>query len=116
MLITVPAAACMQGVTTLSFVLGCWALARGVGVPRRARLAANCMAVMAMTQVWAGSLEGTHNIVLLPPLTLQVGLGISTLLMYVPTSLAAAHQSGSLTLLSLAIWLMSELRKKAPRL
>lgn len=40
-----------QGVTTLSFVLGCWALARGVGVPRRAQIAANCLAGMAMTQV-----------------------------------------------------------------
>lgn len=40
----------VQGVTTLSFVLGCWALARGVGVPARARLAANCVAAMAMTQ------------------------------------------------------------------
>lgn len=39
------------GMSTLSFVLGCWALARGVGVPRRARLAANCMAAMSITQV-----------------------------------------------------------------
>lgn len=41
----------------------------------------------------------------------QVGLGISTLLMYVPTPLAATHQSGSLALLSVALWLMSELRR-----
>lgn len=41
---------------------------------------------------------------------LQVGLGISTLLMYVPVSLAAAHQSGSLLLLSLAVWLTHELK------
>ncbi|XP_075221377.1 heme A synthase COX15-like [Lycorma delicatula] len=41
---------------------------------------------------------------------MQVGLGISTLLMYVPVSLAAAHQSGSLILLSLAVWLTHELK------
>ena len=45
----------------------------------------------------------------------QVCLGISTLLYYVPTHLAAAHQSGSLTLLTLTIWLMHELRSKAPK-
>jgi len=39
-----------------------------------------------------------------------MGLGISTLLTYVPVSLAAAHQSGSLTLLSLALWLVHELK------
>ncbi|XP_025071396.1 cytochrome c oxidase assembly protein COX15 homolog, partial [Alligator sinensis] len=42
---------------------------------------------------------------------MQVGLGISTLLLYVPTPLAATHQSGSLALLSVALWLMSELRR-----
>ena len=40
----------------------------------------------------------------------QVGLGITTLLLYVPTHLAATHQFGSLTLLSLAIWFNYELR------
>jgi len=46
-----------------------------------------------------------------PPPFPQVGLGISTLLLYVPTPLAATHQSGSLALLSVALWLMSELRR-----
>ncbi len=46
----------------------------------------------------------------------QVGLGISTLLWFVPTPLAAAHQTGSVALLSFALWLMSELRKKVPKL
>ena len=31
--------------------MGTWALARGAGVPARARMAANCMAAMAFTQV-----------------------------------------------------------------
>lgn len=42
---------------------------------------------------------------------MQVGLGISTLLLYVPTPLAATHQSGSLALLSAALWLAAELRR-----
>jgi hypothetical protein len=48
---------------------------------------------------------------------LQVILGISTLLMYVPVPLAASHQSGSLVLLSLAVWLTHELRyvKRLPK-
>ncbi|KAK5584489.1 hypothetical protein RB653_006101 [Dictyostelium firmibasis] len=43
--------------------------------------------------------------------TVQVALGISTLLTFVPVSLGAAHQSGSLTLLSIATWLLHELKK-----
>lgn len=40
----------------------------------------------------------------------QVSLGVLTLLHYVPTPLAASHQSGSLVLLSLSIWLMHEIK------
>jgi len=40
----------------------------------------------------------------------QVGLGISTLLLYVPVPLAAAHQSGALVTLSIAMWLAHELK------
>ena len=43
----------LQGLMTLSFIFGTWALARGAGVPARARMAANCMAAMAFTQVAA---------------------------------------------------------------
>jgi cytochrome c oxidase assembly protein subunit 15 len=49
----------------------------------------------------------------------QVALGISTLLLVVPTSLAAAHQLGSLAVLSSALWLLKELqlvRLAIPRL
>jgi cytochrome c oxidase assembly protein subunit 15 len=42
---------------------------------------------------------------------MQVGLGISTLLLYVPIHLAATHQFGSLTLLSFSIWLANELKR-----
>lgn len=47
---------------------------------------------------------------------MQVGLGVATLLWYVPTPLAASHQSGSVALLSFGLWLMHELRKTIPKL
>ena len=50
-------------------------------------------------------------------LSTQVSLGIATLLYFVPTSLASSHQAGSLTLLTLAVWLMHELRRRrVPRI
>lgn len=42
---------------------------------------------------------------------LQVTLGISTLLSYVPVSLGTAHQAGALTLLTLMILLNHTVRK-----
>ncbi|KAI8444915.1 cytochrome oxidase assembly protein-domain-containing protein [Phakopsora pachyrhizi] len=45
----------------------------------------------------------------------QVGLGISTLVYLVPTSLAAAHQAGSLLLLSLSLGCGLSLRRPSPR-
>nr|CAG4638396.1 EOG090X04TT [Cyclestheria hislopi] len=66
-----------------------WLLSRRVVLPPRARYAANCLAAMA----W-----------------IQASLGISTLLLYVPTSLGSAHQTGSLVLLSSALWLSHELK------
>jgi cytochrome c oxidase assembly protein subunit 15 len=49
--------------------------------------------------------------VLLGVTCVQVGLGISTLLYFVPVPLAASHQAGSLTLLSAALWLVHTLRR-----
>lgn len=78
------------GISTACGVTALWILARRVPLPARATLAANCM--LAMVGV-------------------QVTLGICTLLYYVPTKLAATHQSGSLVLLSFALWFMHEIRK-----
>ncbi|KAK3706779.1 hypothetical protein QZH41_015344, partial [Actinostola sp. cb2023] len=78
------------GSTTVAAVTLLWAMARPLALPGRARLAVNCLAGVA---------------------ALQVTLGICTLLYYVPTHLAATHQSGSLVLLSIALWLTNELRK-----
>ena len=50
---------------------------------------------------------------LLVVVCLQVALGISTLLLVVPVSLAAAHQAGAVILLTVTLWLLYELR--APR-
>eukprot|EP01132_Coremiostelium_polycephalum_P004649 gene4649-5808_t len=77
---------------TYSTILALTAIAyRGrAGLSRRARLAINSLAVMG---------------------TVQVALGITTLLTFVPVSLGASHQAGSLTLLSIAIWLLHELKK-----
>ncbi|EDO48814.1 predicted protein [Nematostella vectensis] len=78
------------GSTTVAAVAMLWGLARPLALPGRARLAVNCLVGMA---------------------SVQVTLGILTLLYFVPTHLAATHQSGSLVLLSIALWLSTELRK-----
>lgn len=51
---------------------------------------------------------------LLAMLGLQVALGISTLLLIVPTALAAAHQAGALAVLTIALFLNHELRRHPP--
>lgn len=78
------------GISSVAAITALYFYSRRIPLPRRARLAVNSLIAVAY---------------------LQVTLGISTLLLYVPTSLAATHQSGSLALLSMAIWLMNELRR-----
>ena len=83
------------GITTISAIcLYAFAMRRVNPLPARARLALNSLVTMSFV---------------------QVGMGIATLLLYVPVSLAALHQSGSLALLSFAIWLSTEL-KRIPRI
>lgn len=50
---------------------------------------------------------------LLAALALQVALGISTLLLAVPVALGAAHQAGAVLLLTVSLWVTSELRADA---
>src|SRR3954471_1583079 len=66
-----------------------WIVAGRVALPPRTRLA-------------------THA--LLGMLVVQVVLGVSTLVLGVPIALAAAHQSGAVLLLSVALWSAHELR------
>uniref|UniRef100_A0A8C5FMR1 Cytochrome c oxidase assembly homolog 15 (yeast) n=1 Tax=Gadus morhua TaxID=8049 RepID=A0A8C5FMR1_GADMO len=79
-------------VSSLTAITGLYVYSRRVALPRRARVAISLLTAMAYS---------------------QVALGIGTLLLYVPTPLAATHQSGSVVLLSLAIWVLAELRKVA---
>jgi len=77
------------GITTVTLISALCALSLKRSLPRRAHTATKALTAVA----W-----------------MQVGLGITTLLHYVPVSLAAMHQSGSLILLSMAIWLTHELK------
>lgn len=70
-------------------VTGCWLYSQKLPLNRRMRLAVNCLMVVALV---------------------QVGMGVATLLLYVPKPLAASHQAGALTLLSTAVWLTHELK------
>lgn len=49
----------------------------------------------------------------LAALTIQIVLGITTLLLVVPVALAATHQAGALLLFSAALWVNHELRPKS---
>lgn len=79
----------LLGESVFCAVLILYLRSRQLPLPRRARLAMN--AVLAAT-------------------CLQVGLGITTLLTYVPTELAASHQAGALTVLTTLLWLTHELK------
>uniref|UniRef100_A0A8C5GHK0 Cytochrome c oxidase assembly protein COX15 homolog n=1 Tax=Gouania willdenowi TaxID=441366 RepID=A0A8C5GHK0_GOUWI len=77
-------------ISSLTAITGLYMFSRRMRLPRRTKIAISLLAAMAYG---------------------QVALGISTLLLYVPTPLAATHQSGSVALLTLAIWVLAELRK-----
>ncbi|KAG0623141.1 hypothetical protein M758_3G151100 [Ceratodon purpureus] len=79
--------------TTLLSVTGMWAATRKLPLDPRVRTLLNATFGMA---------------------ALQVTLGISTLLMYVPVSLGAAHQAGALTLFSIVLSLVHALRRPLP--
>lgn len=77
------------GMTTISLITALYVMSKRVNLPRRAYAASTALFLMGL---------------------IQVGLGITTLLTYVPVPIAATHQSGSLILLSIAIWLSHELK------
>jgi cytochrome c oxidase assembly protein subunit 15 len=79
-------------VATLAAVLLLWGAGLRAVLPKPARVALHVL--MAAT-------------------ALQVALGLSTLLLVVPVSLAAAHQAGAVLLLSAAIYLRHTLRRAA---
>lgn len=71
------------------FVPAFWLMSRGVPLAPRARLACNALVLV---------------------LALQITLGISTLLLVVPVTLAAAHQAGAIILFATSLWVAHELR------
>ena len=77
-------------VTTFVVIIAFWWRARRADLPQRARRASNA---------------------LLHTATLQVILGISTLLLAVPVALAAAHQGVAMLLFTVALYLVHSLRK-----
>ncbi|TPX48909.1 adenylate kinase [Synchytrium endobioticum] len=74
---------------TFTAISALWLYSRRLPLPRQAKVAVNLLMGVAC---------------------IQVTLGISTLIYFVPIPLAAAHQAGSLTLLTSALWLMHILK------
>ena len=78
------------GITTFSFITLLWLKSRRYPLPPSTRFLFNtCMAVACA----------------------QVTLGVSTLLTFVDIRLAATHQAGSLTLLTVVLWLLHDLKR-----
>jgi len=75
---------------TLASIVTFWLYANGRAIARSARV-------------------GVHLLLLAG--IIQVSMGIGTLLLHVPVSLAAAHQAGALTLLSIALFVVHRLHK-----
>jgi len=76
-------------IATLAAVVVFWFAARRSPLPVRALRSVDVLVVAAVA---------------------QVGLGIATLVMIVPVSVAAAHQGGAVVLLTAALWATFELR------
>lgn len=81
------------GITTFTAAQLLWLASRKLVLPRPTRLAVTSIAHMA----W-----------------IQASLGLCTLLYFVPIPLAAMHQAGSLTLLTLSTWLFHTVSRRKP--
>jgi cytochrome c oxidase assembly protein subunit 15 len=77
-------------IATFLAIVVYWAAARGSTLPKRVRKATNALLHTAI---------------------LQVALGISTLLLFVPTLLAASHQAVAMLLFTVALYLCHALRR-----
>ncbi|ORZ33926.1 cytochrome oxidase assembly protein-domain-containing protein [Catenaria anguillulae PL171] len=80
--------------TTFAGITTLWLKARRLPLPRPVHIAAHGVLGVALA---------------------QVTLGITTLLYFVPIELAAAHQGGSLALLTSALWLMHKIKHAVPK-
>lgn len=81
-------------ITTVGLTIALWLSMRTTALARRTRQALNLSALMAI---------------------IQLGLGISTLMLAVPISLGSMHQGGALVLLALMTWLLSETRGRSDK-
>lgn len=84
----------LLGMSTFCSIAMLWVYSRRLLQPKQIRMAFNLLMTVAC---------------------LQVSLGISTLLYLVPVPLAASHQAGSLTLLTITVYLLSLLRRISPK-
>jgi cytochrome c oxidase assembly protein subunit 15 len=80
---------CLAETAVVLALLLWWRMRKAPRLTHDARMVANALAVMAL---------------------IQLGLGVSTLLLSVPVAIATLHQAGALTLLSLSLLLAHRLR------
>lgn len=90
--------------STYTALVALWLWSRRLPLTPRMRFGMNAMLGVGTAQVCYHFVFSIHP-------WIQVALGISTLLWLVPVPLASAHQGGSLTLLSCAIWMMHIVRR-----
>jgi cytochrome c oxidase assembly protein subunit 15 len=83
------------GILTMLACLLLWWRGQGANLRNPARIALNLIGLMALV---------------------QPALGITTLVLVVPVSLAAAHQAGAMVLLGLLTWLLHETKRRPGRL
>jgi heme a synthase len=92
-------------------------------LPTSVRTAARILGGLAVAQVCCGGLDDWFSCSMLPSrvkaerslavYSVQVVLGVSTLVLFVPVSLGAAHQAGALALLTGAVNLLHAVRAAA---
>jgi len=80
----------LLGHATFAAISALWLMSRKAPLPPRVKITCNALLGMAI---------------------IQVVLGVTTILTYVPVPVAASHQAGSLTLLSIATFLVHELKR-----
>jgi len=80
----------LLGHLTFASISALWFMSRKAPLPPRIKTTVNALLGMAI---------------------IQVALGVTTILTYVPVPVAASHQAGSLTLLTIATYLVHELKR-----
>lgn len=92
--------------TTAGVAVAAFAAVRRAG--KRGDVAALIRSNLQVSERYARVRRAGHAVAGM--VAVQVSLGVATLLLYVPVGLATAHQAGSLTLLTFALWLLHTTR------